>query len=224
MSNIVIRYGGTIDKYIGDALMALFGAPLDLPEHAPLACRTALDMVATMEELARAWAALDRPQFRIGVGINSGVAAVGNMGSDRLFDYTAIGDNVNLASRLEGLNKYYGTNILVSQGTVKSLNGEFILRPVDLVQVKGKAQPLEVFELLGEGPPEPELARFLEAYLQGLDLYRQARWSESAAALDAALNLRPQDPLAQRYLLLAQKYLETPPEPDWSPVTVMVDK
>ena len=224
MSNIVIRYGGTIDKYIGDALMALFGAPLNLPEHAPLACRTALDMVATMEELARAWAALDRPQFRIGVGINSGVAAVGNMGSDRLFDYTAIGDNVNLASRLEGLNKYYGTNILVSQGTVKSLNGEFILRPVDLVQVKGKAQPLEVFELLGEGPPEPELARFLEAYLQGLDLYRQARWSESAAALDAALNLLPQDPLAQRYLLLAQKYLETPPEPDWSPVTVMVDK
>jgi adenylate cyclase len=224
MSNIVIKYGGTIDKYIGDAIMALYGAPLDLPEHARAACRSALDMVATLRDLAREWAAQGRPQFRVGVGINTGVVAVGNMGSDRLFDYTAIGDNVNLASRLEGLNKYYGTEILLSQGTVQNLNGEFILRSTDLVQVKGKAQPLEVFELLGEGTPDPDLARFLDLYRQALSLYRQGRWSESAAALDVALELRPQDLLARRYLSLCQKNLQTPPGPDWSPVTVMTDK
>ncbi|MDD2901753.1 MAG: adenylate/guanylate cyclase domain-containing protein, partial [Syntrophales bacterium] len=215
---------GTIDKYIGDAIMALFGAPLDLPDHAPLACRTALDMVNTLVELDRKWAEQGRPQVRVGVGINSGVVAVGNMGSDRLFDYTAIGDNVNLASRLEGLNKYYGTNILISEATVQRLNGDFILRPADLVQVKGKAQPLEVFDLLGAGTPEPELAQFLEAYQQGLTLYRQGHWSQSAAALEEALRLRPQDQLTQRYLLLCQQCRQNPPGADWTPVTVMTEK
>jgi adenylate cyclase len=224
MSNIIIQHSGTIDKYIGDAIMALFGAPLELPDHARLACRTALDMVAALRELGGQWAAQGRPQFRIGVGINSGVAAVGNMGSDRLFDYTAIGDNVNLASRLEGLNKYYGTDILLSLATVQGLNGDFILRPVDLVRVKGKGQSLEVYELLGEGTPDPDLARFLEVYRQGLTLYQEGRWPESAAALEAALGLRPQDVLARRYLLLSQKYQKTPPGPDWTPVTVMSEK
>jgi adenylate cyclase len=224
MSNIIIQHGGTIDKYIGDAIMALFGAPLEMADHARLACRTALDMVSTLNDLGREWAAQGRPQIRVGIGINSGVAAVGNMGSDRLFDYTAIGDNVNLASRLEGLNKYYGTNILISPATARNLEGNFILRQVDLVQVKGKAQPLEVFELLGEGTPEPELARFLEAYHQGLALYREGRWPESITALEEALRLRPHDLSAQRYLTLSQKYRETPPGPDWKPVTVMVDK
>lgn len=224
MSNIIIKHGGTIDKYIGDAIMALFGAPLDLPDHAGRACRTALDMMATLAELDRKWADQGRPQVRIGVGVNSGVVAVGNMGSDRLFDYTAIGDNVNLASRLEGLNKYYGTNILISEATVQKLNGGFILRPVDLVQVKGKAQPLEVFDLMGAGEPEPDLARFLEAYQQGLTLYRQGNWSQSAAVLEEALSLRPQDQMAQRYLIQSQKYQQNPPGADWSPVTVMTEK
>jgi len=224
MSNIIIQHSGTIDKYMGDAIMALFGAPLVLPDHARLACRTALDMVATLKELGGQWAAQGRPQFRIGVGINTGVVAVGNMGSDRLFDYTAVGDNVNQASRLEGLNKYYGTSILLSQATVQSLNGDFILRSADLVQVKGKAKTLEVFELLGEGEPAPELARFLEDYNQGLTHYRAGNWSESAAALDAALALRPHDVLTRRYLLMAKKCQQTPPGPDWTPVTVMSDK
>lgn len=224
MSNIIIQHSGTIDKYMGDAIMALFGAPLVLPDHARLACRTALDMVATLKELGGQWAVQGRPQFRIGVGINTGVVAVGNMGSDRLFDYTAVGDNVNLASRLEGLNKYYGTNILLSQATVQSLNGDFILRSADLVQVKGKAKTLEVFELLGEGAPDPDQARFLEAYNQGLTHYRAGNWPESAVALDAALGLRPHDVLTRRYLLLSKKCQETPPGPDWIPVTVMSDK
>jgi adenylate cyclase len=106
MSEIIVQHGGTIDKYIGDAIMALFGAPLAFEEHASRACRTALEMAATLKRLDREWESLGRPRLRIGVGLNTGVVAVGNMGSDRLFDYTAIGDNVNLASRLEGLRPH----------------------------------------------------------------------------------------------------------------------
>ena len=131
MSNIIINQGGTIDKYMGDAIMALFGAPLIQPDHPRLACRAALEMVASLEALNRDWAEQGRPLLKVGVGVNTGPVAVGNMGSDRLFDYTAIGDNVNLASRLEGLNKYYGTSILISETTAKALENGFILRDVD---------------------------------------------------------------------------------------------
>ena len=179
MSNIIINQGGTIDKYMGDAIMALFGAPLIQADHPRLACRAALEMVASLEALNRTWAEQGRPPLKVGVGVNTGPVAVGNMGSDRLFDYTAIGDNVNLASRLEGLNKYYGTNILISDTTAKALENGFILRDVDLVRVKGKAQGVRIHELIGEGAPDPELARFLELYHQALSLYREKRFAES---------------------------------------------
>jgi adenylate cyclase len=224
MSNIIINQGGTIDKYMGDAIMALFGAPLEQPDHASQACRAALQMEGTLAELNRQWTTEGRPPLKIGVGVNTGPVAVGNMGSDRLFDYTAIGDNVNLASRLEGLNKFYGTNILISEATAGALKNGFILRDVDRVRVKGKAQAAGIFEVVGEGEPEPELARFLAAYHQGLALYRQQRWAESAAQFQAALELRPDDAPTKRYLGLIQKYEEAPPEPDWDAVTVMDGK
>jgi adenylate cyclase len=224
MSNIIIDQGGTIDKYMGDAIMALFGAPLEQPDHARQACRAALRMEDTLEELNRQWTKEGRPPLRIGVGVNSGPVAVGNMGSDRLFDYTAIGDNVNLASRLEGLTKYYGTNVLISQATAEALENGFILRDVDRVQVKGKAQASGIFEVMGEGEPDPELARFLTAYHQGLALYRQQHWSDSIAAFEQALAVQPDDKPSQRYLDLARKHQETPPEPEWEAVTVMSEK
>jgi adenylate cyclase len=221
MSNIIIDQGGTIDKYMGDAIMALFGAPLVQPEHSRLACRAALEMVATLRALNLKWQEQGRPPLKVGVGINTGPVAVGNMGSERLFDYTAIGDNVNLASRLEGLNKYYGTSILISQSTAALLGDAFILREVDRVRVKGKAQAIGFFEVLGEGEAPPELARFLETYHQGLALYRERNWPESLAAFTAALELHPEDVGVRRYLEQAQKYMESPPGPDWEAVTVM---
>ncbi len=224
MSNIIINLGGTIDKYMGDAIMAEFGAPLEQPDHARLACRAALQMVATLQDLNQEWQAQGRPPLNIGVGVNTGPVAVGNMGSDRLFDYTAIGDNVNLGSRLEGLNKYYGTNILISQGTAEALGDGFVLRDVDRVKVKGKAQASGIFELLGEGTPEQELGSFLTLFHQGLAFYRQQRWSESLAAFEKAKELRPNDAPTQRYLTMAQDYLKTPPGPDWEAVTVMDGK
>ncbi len=224
MSEIIVSHGGTLDKYMGDAIMALFGAPLPMADHAVRACRAALEMTATLRRLDREWEARGRPRLRIGVGLNTGVAAVGNMGSDRLFDYTAVGDNVNLASRLEGLNKYYGTDILVSAYTAQALAGKFILQEVDLVRVKGKKQPLEILELLGEGSPDPNLAQFLETYHAGLRLFRARAWQESAQVLADAKALQPGNCHVQRYLALAEKFQIEPPGPEWQAVTVMDGK
>jgi len=181
-------------------------------------------MVASLEALYRIWAEQGRPPLKVGIGVNTGPVAVGNMGSDRLFDYTAIGDNVNLASRLEGLNKYYGTSILISDATVKALENGFILRDMDLVRVKGKLQGVRIYSLLGEGQPDPELARFLALYHRALAIYRERHFAESVAAFAQALELRPGDETCQRYLTLAQKHHETPPPHDWEAVTVMEGK
>jgi adenylate cyclase len=224
MSEIIVKHGGTIDKYIGDAIMALFGAPLDMPDHSRQACRTALEMVQSLKALDQEWLEQGRPTLRIGLGINSGPVSVGNMGSSRLFDYTAIGDNVNLASRLEGLNKFYGTEILVSAATAQHLGNGFYLREVDLVRVKGKKQPIAIYELLGEGTPEETLARFLEFYRQGLASLRGRDFAQAQEALQAAFNLRPTDALCSHYLNWAEKFLETPPGPEWDGITTMVEK
>jgi adenylate cyclase len=224
MSNIIINQGGTIDKYMGDAIMALFGAPLIQTDHPRLACRAALEMVDSLEALNRTWAEQGRPPLKVGVGVNTGPVAVGNMGSDRLFDYTAIGDNVNLASRLEGLNKYYGTNILISDTTAQALGNGFILRDVDQVRVKGKAQAARIYELLGEGEPDPALARYLESYHRALALYRERRFHESLTAFAQTLEAHPGDAACQRYITLAQKHHETPPPHDWEAVTTMDGK
>jgi adenylate cyclase len=224
MSEIIVEHSGTIDKYIGDAVMALFGAPLKLPEHATLACRTALAMIDKLKTLSAEWEAKGRPPMRIGVGLNTGPVAVGNMGSDRLFNYTAIGDNVNLASRLEGLTKHYGSDILISAATAEALEGQFILREVDLVRVKGKTRPLVIYELLGEGTPDPELAQFLEFYREGRGLYRDRQFRESAVAFARALELRPEDLPSRTYLELSEKYLLSPPGRHWEPVRTMQQK
>jgi adenylate cyclase len=224
MSEIVVKHGGTLDKYIGDAIMALFGAPLEQPDHSQRACRTALEMVQKLKELDREWVEQGRPALKVGIGINSGLVSVGNMGSNRLFDYTAIGDNVNLASRLEGLNKFYGTEILVAAATVQHIDNGFIFREVDLVRVKGKKHPIAIYEVLGEGAPEEKQARFLELYHNGLACLRAGRWGEGVTAFQAASDLNPRDALCTHYLQLTQKYAETPPGPDWDGITTMLEK
>jgi adenylate cyclase len=224
MSEIVVKHGGTLDKYIGDAIMALYGAPLAQPDHSRRACRTALEMIKTLRDLDRDWLERGRPALKIGIGINSGLVSVGNMGSNRLFDYTAIGDNVNLASRLEGLNKFYGTEILVAGATVQQLEREFYFREVDLVRVKGKKHPIGIYEILGEGAPAGKLARFLELYTGALLCFREGRFGEGLEAFQAAHELDPHDALCGHYLQLTEKYAETPPGPDWDGVTTMVEK
>jgi len=167
MTDIVFKYEGLLDKYMGDAIMAVYGAPLPQPDHAIRACLTALDMIAELKQLQKKWEAEGRPVLNIGVGINSGEMVVGNMGSQMRFDYTVMGDNVNLGSRLEGLNKEYGTNIIISEFTAAVVRDELLCRELDAVRVKGKQLPVKIYELIARhadsGGREAVVSLFEEA-------------------------------------------------------------
>jgi adenylate cyclase len=156
MVHVVFEHRGTLDKFVGDAVMALFGAPLDDPDHAEHAVQAALAMLKELEGLNRGWAAEGRPTLAIGVGINTGDMVAGNIGSESIMSYTVIGDAVNLGSRLESLNKQYGTSVIISDATRERLQGRYDIRALGDVVVKGKSQPVAIFEVkeaTGAGNP-----------------------------------------------------------------------
>jgi adenylate cyclase len=148
MVDLVFAHKGTIDKFVGDMVMALFNAPVDDPLHADHAVQTALAMIDALDELNSKWTAEGKPRLDIGVGINTGPMIAGNIGSDAIMSYTVIGDAVNLGSRLESLNKQYGTRIIISEATRQRLSGSYIFRPLGDVVVKGKTQPVPIFEVV----------------------------------------------------------------------------
>ena len=152
MVHVLFEHRGTLDKFVGDAVMALFGAPLEDPKHAEHAVQAALAMLKELEALNQAWAAQGRPTLAIGVGVNTGEMVAGNIGSETIMSYTVIGDAVNLGSRLESLNKQYGTTIIISEATRGRLEGRYDIRPLGDVVVKGKTQPVAIFEVR-EAPP-----------------------------------------------------------------------
>ena len=166
MTSIITNNQGLVDKYMGDAIMAFWGAPLDQPNHAVMACSSSLEMIDKLKELQKKWKMDKIPSFDIGIGLNTGDAIVGNMGSFKRFDYTAMGDNVNLASRMEGLNKYYGTKIILTEKTYKIVKDNFETRKLDIVKVKGKKKSILIFELLSQkgklGKKHHEFVRFYE--------------------------------------------------------------
>ncbi len=226
MTEVVYRYDGVLDKYMGDAIMAFWNGPVPQPDHARRACLTALDMLETLHMLHERWRARGIPQLDIGVGINSGPMSVGNMGSDTRFDYTVMGDAVNLGSRLEGTNKEYHTNIVVSQSTLDLVKSEgFVVRTLDLVAVKGKAQPVAVYELIGRpgqfGRFTPEL---LAVYERGIQLYRAQQFEGAAAAFREVLAAVPNDGPCMMYLERCQDLVAAPPPRDWDGVYVMTHK
>jgi len=212
MSRVITAGRGMIDKFIGDAIMALWGAPVEDPDHPLRAVKCALGMMERTARLRRQWLAEGLPEIRIGIGINTGPMRVGNFGSEELFDYTVIGDQVNLASRLEGLNKNYGTGILIAEQTQLQVQEEIICRPIDLVQVKGKEQPVEIFEPLRVGRgADPEL----DQWRKTLRLYRQRRFAEARNEL-AILNRKSPQRLYQLYLERIEQFLQSPPPADWN--------
>jgi adenylate cyclase len=152
MVEVVFRHQGTVDKFVGDMVMALFGAPLDDPAHAEHAVQTAVDMVRELGELNRKWAAEGRPSLDIGIGVNSGEMIAGNIGSSSIMSYTVIGDNVNLGARLESLNKDYKTRIIISDATRARLTGPYDTQPLGDVIVKGKTRPVAIFEIRVPSP------------------------------------------------------------------------
>lgn len=208
MTRIIFAHGGTVDKFIGDAIMAFWGAPLDDPEQALHACQAVRGMQAELAGLRQRYAEQGLPELHMRVGIHSGAAVVGNMGSTERFDYTAIGDNVNLASRLEGINKLYGTETLISGETARLLGNRMPLRRVDRVIVKGKTQPIDVYTYSDDA----EIARLSD---EALDHYSHRRWDEAVSAWRRLSTLRPEDTIAPLFLRRIEGFRYAAPPPEW---------
>jgi class 3 adenylate cyclase len=156
MAEIVLRHGGTLDKYIGDGIMAFFGAPIAMPDHPGRAVRAALEMLAAVDDLQEGWQRQTGVPLKIGVGINTGEVIVGNVGSEQKKQYTIIGDPVNLASRLEGMNKEHKTQILVSGATRRRVDGEGIeWRAIGSVRIRGREEEVEIYEPYTKAPDVP---------------------------------------------------------------------
>ena len=182
MSDIVLKHQGMIDKYIGDAVMAFYNAPLDVKEHAASACRSALEMIDELEELNKTFLDEGLPKIEIGIGLNTAEVVVGNMGSAKRFNYTVIGDGVNLASRVEGLNKIYGTHILITEFTKAWLGDEFLTRELERVKVKGKEEEVMLYELLKDTSANRERCQKFDAAMR---LYKEGKVHEAVQGLEA---------------------------------------
>jgi adenylate cyclase len=226
MTRLVLKYEGTLDKYVGDAIMAFWGAPLPQKDHALRTCLAALDMQKRLELLRTKWTKEGKPALTVRMGINTGTMIVGNMGGKDRFDYTVIGDSVNLASRLEGANKQYKSNIMISEFTYVQVKDKVIVRELDLIQVKGRNEPVKVFELLGTTRMEMNDAKrqSLELYNEGLKLYRARKWEEANAYMQQAYSLDETCYAAQIYAERASLYQLTPPPDDWNGIFVMTSK
>ncbi|MBK9518890.1 MAG: adenylate/guanylate cyclase domain-containing protein [Anaeromyxobacter sp.] len=226
MTDIIVSgHQGTLDKYMGDAIMAFWGAPRAQPDHALRACRAALAMLEELERLRAGWRAQGVPDIDIGIGLNTGPMSVGFVGSqDRFYNYTILGDAVNLASRLEGANKEYGTRILVGPDTWAQVQGEVVGRPLDLVRVKGKRAPVRIHEILCLAPAPAALAPFLEAFAWGLSAWQAQRWDEASAHFSEADRLRGGDACARVYVARCEAMRRAPPGPEWDGVFEMKSK
>ena len=214
MTDIIMENRGLVDKYIGDAVMAFWGAPLENTDQATDACRSVIAQIKKLRELNREWEKENLPLFAIGAGLNTGSVVVGNMGSEKRFNYTIIGDEVNFASRLEGLNKAYGTVCIISESTKKEIEGnaEFKTRELDLVMVKGKKEPKRIFELLTTDINPRILAHFAE----GKQHYNQGEWRRAIAEFEKALAIGTDGPSAL-FLERCRELLKNPPS-EWSGV------
>ncbi len=212
MTGALMEHRGTIDKFIGDAVMAFWGAPRFNEEHSADACRAALECARRMDERRRKWAAEGKPQLHIRIGINTGRVVVGNIGSRDRLDYTVIGDAVNLASRLEGLNKAYGTGIIIGPSTYELAKYDIVARRLDHVNVKGKEETVAVYELLAmaDGDGERVTAPWIAAYERGLDLFYAGDVAGARERFAETLRLRGDDPPAAHFVKLCDERLASP--------------
>jgi len=219
MTDCVFEHAGMLDKYVGDELMALFGAPLKTEQHVLDACLTALDMIQKLDIVRHEWTKENVSNLNIGIGIHTGEMIVGNMGSKRIFDYTVIGDSVNLGSRLEGTNKVYGTHIIISEDVYTQIQGKLLCREMDMIRVRGKQKSIRIYEVLGKTLSDDQ-KDLLEQFQNGLSLYRKMQWKEAMHIFEQF----PYDGPSKAFLTRCQIYAQNPPPPNWDGVFTLTEK
>jgi adenylate cyclase len=225
MTRLVFRHQGTLDKYIGDAVMAFWGAPFEEPTHAERGCHAALSMLSRLAELQQEWRARGQPVLEIGIGLNTGIASVGNMGSSLRMGYTAMGDTVNLSSRLEGLNKEYGTRILVSEATFLAVQDhEIVFRELDSIRVKGKLQPVTIYEIMSVEAAKNGGKELADLFRRGREAYKQRNWRAGKVAFEEVLHRWPEDGPSKVFVARCEEYLAEDPGKEWDGVYVMRHK
>jgi adenylate cyclase len=226
MVDCIQKQGGMLDKFIGDAIMAVFGLPLPHDDDEDRAVRACISMITELGRWNEARAQDGKKPVDIGIGLNTDTIVSGNIGSPKRMDYTVIGDGVNLASRLESACKEYSARILVSESTFSALKGTYRAREVDKVVVKGKTEPVAVFEILDYHTEEtfPNLRACLESFQDGLASYRRQDWDNAESAFNRALGCNPGDKLSATYLKRVAMMRESPPGPDWNGTWVMTTK
>jgi len=224
-SECLHRHGAYVDKYIGDAVMAVFGVPLDLSDHAAAACKSALEAYRAIDAINEKYAAKVGVRLKVRIGLNTGEMIVGNLGSSRKKNYTVMGDAVNLASRLEGANKAFGTGILLGEETAKRVQGILVTRPLARLRVKGKAQAIEVHTLHGApGDLSATEREFVSVYRDGYEAYVQGRFEAAALALRRADGIIAGDLTVARLRRECERFAAVPPSDDWEPILTLDSK
>jgi adenylate cyclase len=238
MTDTLLEHYGTLDKYEGDAIIAFFGAPMAMPDHAAAACATALDMQRKLGELRAKWVSEGDKwpkivhEMRMRIGVNSGPIVTGNMGSRVRMNYTMMGDAVNLAARLESAAKQYGVYIMMSGATYDLVKDKYEARQLDKITVVGKSEPVVVYELLSEkGALEPNIQKLVQLYQQGLDNFYTQSWDKAIELFTESEKLEPYREIAAKrmspsanFILLCKAYKENPPGPGWDGVNKLTSK
>jgi adenylate cyclase len=225
MMDILLEEHATLDKFIGDAIMVYFGCPIAEEDHALQACRSAVRMQRRVAELNKLWQQKGLPRLQMRVGINTGSVVAGNMGTESIFNYTIIGDSVNLASRLEGVNKEYGTSTIISEDTYRSVASGVTARELDCIRVKGKTEPVAIYELVSlKGETALDRQRTFDIYAEGLSLYRRRDWVKAVSKFQAILECDPADAPARTMLERSDHFRKDPPPDDWDGVFTMLHK
>ena len=225
MCDIVSSYHGTIDKFEGDAIIAFWGAPLELPDHATIACHAAIDMQKKNEEMRKTLREQNRPMLYTRIGMSSGSVVVGNMGSADRMDYTMMGDVVNLAARLEGVNKFYQTFTMIPQSTYELAKDDIDTRQLDIIRVVGKKEPISVYEVLErKNQTSSEKSGVVEKFLKALKLYEERNFADASKEFEKVLAIDPEDGPSKTYVKRCGVFLETPPEKDWDGVYTFTEK
>jgi len=215
--DVIFRHDGILDKYIGDALLAVFGAPFSTGEDPDRAVTTAIEMMLALQQFNSDRLYRKKDPINIGIGISTNEVLSGNVGSMKRMDYTVIGDGVNLASRLENANKVYGSNILISEFTYRKLKKRYACREIDCIRVRGKTRPVSVYEVLDfhDSFSFPGRDEIIERFSQGLHKYRNRQWADGNACFQRILRIHPNDSVAKQYLNRCVYFEKNPPAADW---------